>query len=214
MVKKFTQLKLQHFFERRGKFVVLPVMALISIVVIVLAVLAVVFMPTNRDSQYGVGADGFSAFVEKNASLGVDQLVSQDEVVGALGDKAKSVKNAVAAPVLNYGGSRAQTVTYDFVRSDGKDSSVYIDMFVFKDSSTLERQDLLGNAGNAGKVGEHKAYFLHALTFGKDREYRLLVIDGLNVYKFVMVQPFRNITISEVSAMAVLKTIASKAQFK
>tara|TARA_B100001245_G_scaffold234308_1_gene219599 strand:- start:7556 stop:8206 length:651 start_codon:yes stop_codon:yes gene_type:complete len=211
--QRFTRFMVPRAGNRRAQFLILPIMAVIAVGVIVLAVIAIIVMPTIGNDQRGIGANGFRAYIEQDGDLGMGSIVTKRDVSDALGKKATSVKDAEVSAVFNLNGTRGQTVTYDFVRADGAEASVYIDGRFFQDSVSLKAANITDNTLSAGKVGEHNAYFLHALTFGSEREYRLLVEDGLHLYTFVMVQPYRNITISEVSAMAVLKKLAASAEF-
>ncbi len=212
MKQSFSHTKLALFLKKRTKYIALPVMALIAISVIVLAIVAIMVMPLVKDPNRGIGADGFHAGIEKGADLGVGNIVTKQDVIDILGEKAKSVESADVSKVFNLNGIQGQTLTYDFERSDGVKNSLYIDKKKFDSTSTLKSANILANTTSAGKVGEFKAYFMHAVTFGSDREYYLLVTKDLEAYLFALVQPSRRITISEVSAVAVLKQLALKAE--
>ena len=200
-------------FNKKHKPLVLGIFAVIGVGMIVLVVLTIVAMPKiNPGSQYGVGANGFRAYEEKDTSLGVDKVVSKEEVVQVLGGKAKSVSDADVSNVFNFNGDRGQTATYDFVRSDGVKATLYVDMMLFKNIPSMNNAHILTGTGDAGKVNGHPAYYMHAQTIGSQREYRLLVVNGLKAYKFVITQPYRNITINEVAALAALKKLAQKAE--
>lgn len=186
-------------------------MAFIAISVIVLAVVAVIVMPTTKDVNRGIGAYGFNAGIERGADLGVGNIVSKQDVVDVLGKKAQSVSDPEVSLVFNLNGIKGQTLSYDFVRSDGVKSSLYIEKKEFSSSDTLESANILASTQGAGNVGEFKAYFMHAVTFGSDREYYLLVVKDLKAYVFAIVQPIRNIIINEISAVATLKQLALKA---
>lgn len=196
----------------RAQALILPLFVAIGIGAIALAVFAIIIMPRiNPGSQRGVGAYGFQAFVEENSTLGVDKVVEKKDVEDVLGDKAKSVDNVDVAKVFNYDGTRGQQVTYQFTRADGLKSSIYIDLFHFKNQAALDSQRITNSTISAGTINGHPAYFMHALTFGSNREYSLLVVNGLKVYKFAMVQPYRIIAINEVASGAVLKRLAERA---
>lgn len=180
---------------------------------IAIAIISIVIVPlVNPGSQRGVGANGFQAFVEDGGNLNIANTVSKQEVVDALGDKAKSVSDAQVSKVFNIDGTRGQTVTYDFVRANGLKASLYIDLMYFSNLQTLESTGVTASTGDAGRVNGHQAYYMHAQTFGSEREYRLMIINGLKVYKFVISQPYRTISINEVSALATLKKLAAKAE--
>lgn len=199
--------------SRRLRFVVLPVMGVVAIGAIVLAVITIIVMPkADQGAQRGVGANGFRAFEEKDGNLGVGKVVTKAEVTSELGNKAKSVDDAVISSVFNIDGTRGQTATYPFTRTDGTKVSLYVDVMLFKNTAALNSANVYNNTLKAGKVNGRDVYYMHALTIGKDREYRLLVVNGLKVYKFVVSQPLSNITISEVSALAVLKKLVAKAE--
>lgn len=196
------------------KAVVLPIMLIIAGGAVVLAVIAIIVMPiVNPGSQRGVGADGFQAYQETGTTLGVDRIVTKDQVVKQLGDKAKSVSEVTASNVFNLNGNRTQTATYNFVRTDGASSSVYIDMMFFKNQNEQDGAKITTATMKAGQINGHDAYYMHAQTIGNDREYRLMVVNGLKVYKFAFVQPRSKLTISEVSALAVLKKLALEAKY-
>lgn len=212
MAKKAKRKKPAKGLSKRGRLIVLPVMGIIGVGAIILAVMTIIVMPkAHNASQYGVGANGFRAYVEDGTSLGIANVISKDQVVQDLGDKAKSVSDVSSSKVMNLNGDRGQTATFDFIRKDGVKSSLYADMMLFKNTASLESARITAGTGTAGTINGFPAYYMHAQTLGSDREYRLMVVNGLKVYKFVIVQPFRNITISEVSAVASLKKLATKA---
>lgn len=199
---------------RRARMVILPSFLLIATGAVIISVLAIAVTPrTKPASQYGVGANGFEAFVEQDGDMGMAKFVAKKDVVSSLGKNAKVVADASLSKIMNIDGNRGQTATYDFVRADGERASVYADVLFFKNKSELDGAAVTTNTLQTGDIRGHKAYYMHAQTLSSDREYRLMVISGLKVYKFVLVQPYRNITISEVSAMAVLKRMAAKANF-
>lgn len=197
----------------RTRAVVLAFMIAIGIGAIALAVTAIVLLPkANPGAQRGVGATGFTAFTEENGDLGMGKVVSKEDVASVLGNKSKVVSNVSVSKVFNIDGSRGQTASYDFVRSDGVKATTYVDVMVFKNQATLDAANVTKNTAKGGTVNNHPVYFMHAQTLGSDREYRLMIVKGLKVYKFVVVQPLRNITISEVAALAAMKKLAAKAE--
>jgi hypothetical protein len=198
--------------SRRTRLVVLPLFAVIAVGAIVIAVITIIVMPrVNQGSQNGVGANGFRAYQEENSTLGIDKVVDKSEVAASLGSKAKSVGDVDISKVFNYDGNRGQTATFEFVRSDGNTSSLYVDVMLFKNVTTMNNANILAGTAKAGTIQGHPVYYMHAQTLSSDREYRLLIANGLKAYRFVVVQPYRNITISEVSALAVLRKLADKA---
>ncbi len=197
----------------RTRALVLPILGIIAIGAVVLAVLSVIMVPkVEPGRQYGVGAGGFRAYEERDTTLGIDKVVSKDQVVDTLGKKAKSVDDMQVSNVFNLNDNRGQTLTYDFVRSDGVKSSLYVDVMLFKNTNALNEANIYTATAKAGAVNGHPARYMHAQTLGSEREYRLMVVNGLKVYKFVIVQPLQSITISEVAAVAALKTLANKAK--
>jgi hypothetical protein len=198
----------------KQKAVVLPAMVVVGGAAVGLAVWSVVTTPLFNDGvQKAVAANGFTVYVEKNTDLGVGKIVSKDSVSNVLGGKAKSVNSPAVSSVFNYNGDRSQTSTFNFVRSDNQNASVYVDMTQYKDQAAMSAQHILATTAKAPSINSKNAYYMYAQTLGTVREYRLLVVDGLKAYKFVMDQPYRNITINEVAALSSLIKIANKAQF-
>lgn len=187
-------------------------MVVIGASVVVAAVVATIIMPPNPYSKPGIGADGFQAFMEKDTDLGIGSVVSKDEVVAVLGKNAKSVENVSVSGVFNYNGDRGQTATYKFVRADGRQASLYVDVMVFKSSNSMDDANIYVGTGEAKVVNGHQAYYMHAQTLGITREYRVMVVNGLKAYKFVIDQPFDDITINEVSSVAALLKLAQNAK--
>lgn len=196
----------------KAQLVVLPLMALVAIGAVILAIVAIIALPAVYNvKDRGVGAYGFKAFVEEGTDLGVGDVLSKKIVKSELGNKSLSVDDADVSGVFNIDGNRGQTATFDFLRADGADSGVYVDLMLFKNSSSMDGSHILSGTGKAGTIQGHPAYFMRAQTLGYDREYRLMVVNGLKVYKFVMTQPHKNVTINEVTAVAALKRMAEKA---
>lgn len=197
----------------RARAVILPVLFLIAAAAVVISIVLIIIVPkVNPAGQRGVGADGYQAFIEENADMGMGTIVDKKDVVAALGNKAKVVSNADVSQVININGDRGQTATYNFVRADGNTASLYIDLMSFKNQTDFDNAHVTLDTLSTGDINGHKTYYMHAQTLSSNREYRLMVIDGLKVYKLVIVQPYRNVTISETAAMAVLKKVAAKAQ--
>lgn len=199
---------------RKAQIVVLAIFCLITLGAAALTVWSIV--SSSKDAkpgtESGVGADGFRAFIEDDANLGVSSVVSKGQVVSALGGLAKSVANSETAKVFNLDGNRGQTLTFPFVRSDGVKASLYIDMRIYKNQQALSDDHIYVSTLKAGTIKDHPVYYRHAQTLGGDREYHLMVIDGVKVYRFVVAQPDDNITISEVAALAALRKLASDAK--
>ena len=213
MIKKLKKREGGEALSARARFTLLTGLTLIGGGAIVIAIISIVLVPlVNPGSQKGVGADGFLAFVENGGTLSVVNAVTKQEVVDTLGNKAKSVSDAEVSKIFNIDGTRGQTVTYNFVRANGLKASLYIDLMHFGNLKTFESAGVTASTGDAGKINGHQAYYMHAQTFGSEREYRLMVINGLKVYKFVISQPYRTISINEVSALATLKKLAAKAE--
>lgn len=214
MAKKAQRKKQKALLSPRARKLMLPAFFVIGAGVVALTILSVIIIPkADSNSRYGVGANGFRAYVEKNSDLGVKAVVQKDKVVAALGDKAKSVGDADVSKVFNFNDDRSQTVTYPFTRADGVKASVYVDMKLYKNMTSLEDDHIYVATAKAGTVNGHPAYFKHAQTLGSDREYHMIVVNGLKAYRFVMTQPLDNITIKEVAALATLKKIALESKF-
>lgn len=213
MVKRPSKLVLGEDMDPKVRVAILMLLIAVGAGAILTSIYTIVIMPRfNPGLQRGVSASGFSVFVEENGDLGMKDIVDKTDVESALGKKAKVVSNVEISKVLNFDDNRGQTATFRFVRPDGIKASVYIDVMHFKSTPALEDASVTTNTVKAGTVNGNQAYYLHAQTLGSEREYRLLVVRGLRVYKFVMVQPSRNVTIDEVASMAVMKKIAAKAR--
>lgn len=218
MTKKFKWSKLSlKLNEKRVRTTILPVFIVIgAIAVAVTAWSVILLMQKNKEpgTQMGVGADGFQAFVEEKGDLGVDKIVSKDVVAKELGKKAKSVGDAEASKVFNYNGDRGQTLEFPFVRSDGASGHIYIDKRVYKSKESMDGDYIYNATAAAGTVQGHPAYYKLAQTISMDREYHMIIVNGKTLYRYVLAQPYKNITISEIDAVAILKKIALKSDLK
>lgn len=199
----------------KARFAVLVLFAVSSVGAIGLSVWSIVTSMNDQKpgQQYGVGADGFRAFVDDKATLNVNKVVKKDQVVLVLKGLAKSVSDAKTDRVFNLNGNQGQTVTYAFVRTDGVKSSLYIDKRQYKDKKALENDHIYDETMKSGTAKGHPIYFRTALTIGADREYSLMVVNGLAVYRFVIAQPLDNISITEVTALVALKKLAQQAAY-
>jgi hypothetical protein len=198
---------------KRQRMIVLPIMVIVGVGLLYLVIVGIIKSPIfTTPDQRGVAANGFTAYPEEGTDLGVGKAVSRDSVVAALGNKAKSVSDPSVSKVFNFDGDRSQTVTFNFVRADGKKASLYIDMTQFKSSQSMDGQHILAGTALAQIIQGHSAYYMHAQTLSGLREYRIAVINDLTAYKFVIDQPESNITIKEISAVAALINLAQKAQ--
>jgi hypothetical protein len=200
--------------SKRTRLFVLPLMIFISLGAIILAVLTILVMPrVNPGAQRGVGADGFQAYVEAQSDMGIGNVVDKAVVTKALSGEAKSVDDVQVSKVMNLNGTRGQTATFPFTRMDGAQASVYVDLMFFKNQETLDTANITAATIKINAIHGHPAYLMHAQTIGSDREYRLMVVNGLQAYKFVMTQPVGDIKINEVTALAIMQKIAESAKF-
>lgn len=168
---------------------------------------------TSPGSQVGVGADGFRAFVEDTNNLGVGAIASKDQVSAALGKDAKLVRPVEVSKVFNLNGNRGQTATFGFVRADGIEAFVYIDKRVYKDPRSLEVDKVYGSSLQYGTVNEKTVYVKRAQTVGGFREYHALVVKDNTVFRYVLAQPLRKISIKEARAIDMLKEIMIGSKF-
>lgn len=199
----------------KARIAVLVLFTLISIGAIGVSVWSIVASMNDQKpgQQYGVGADGFRAFVDDKATLNVDKIVKKDQVVAVLKGLAKSVGDPNIEKVFNLNGNLGQTITYPFVRTDGVKSSLYIDKRQYKDKKAFDSDRVYDETMKSGAAKEHPIYLRVAQTIGGDREYSLMVVNGLTVYRFVIAQPFDNISITEVTAAVALKKLAQQATY-
>ena len=212
MAKKSKRGK-QKRLSKRTRLVILPAFYVFAAGAVALVILSIIMVPKlGSEKGYGIGADGFRAFTEEKGDLGVGSVATKEQVVAVLGKKAKSVGDPQVSKVFNMNGNRSQTLTFPFVRADGTASELYIDVRLYKNTQALEGDHLYVATANAGTVAGHKAYFKHAQTLDDQREYHMIVVNGLKVYRFVVSQPYGNVTISEVAALAAVKRLAAEAQ--
>lgn len=214
MVKRAKRFTLQSLMnDRRTKMVGVPILVVIGGSVIILTVLSLFVVPKSEPgAKRGVGADGFQAYVEEGSDLKVKSVVARDDVEAAVGDRARSVSDGQVSRVFNYNGDRSQTLTFPFVRDDGVKATLYIDMKLYKNTQSLDDDHIYAATAKAGTINGFPAYYRHAQTIASDREYHMMVINGLKVYRFVVAQPVRDVTISEIDVAAILKKLATKSQ--
>ena len=198
---------------RKTQIAVLVLFSSIAVLSIGLAVWSVLTVSgeSNPGQERGVGADGFSAFVEKDGNLGVALVASKDQAVSALGDKAEVVEAGRVSKVFNLNGNLGQTITFPFVRADKENSSIYIDKRIYKSAQALRDDNIYQRTLSAGEINGHPLYYRAAQTIGPNREYHVMIVDGTTVYRYVLAQPFKNVSISEVEALAILKRLATVA---
>ncbi|RYF28415.1 MAG: hypothetical protein EOO17_04935 [Chloroflexi bacterium] len=183
---------------------------------IVLGILAftIINMPSLRTgSQEGVGADGYSVKVLKGKDMKISEVVKKPLVEKYLSTGiAGQIGNVNKTDVLDMNGNFGQTATYYF-KAKGTDvvCNFYTDVMVYKSKAAYDSDDVFIGTGDAGKVGDLDARYMPAATIGKDREYALLVTNGLKSYKFAIVQPAKSIQIDEKTAQDALKKIATEA---
>lgn len=196
--------------SKRTRRVILPIFLVIGAGVVALTALSIIILlpKSEEGAQYGVGADGFRAYVEENGNLGVGSIATKAQVTAALGDKAKSVGDPEVSKVFNMNGDRGQTATYPFVRADGANAHVHIDLRLYKNVESLEKDNIYVATQKTSAVNGHPAYFKLAQTLDNAREYHMIVVNGLKVYRFVFAQPAKKVTVTEVAALATLKRLA------
>jgi hypothetical protein len=174
--------------------------------------LAIWWLP-SRDpgAQVGVGADGFSVKELKGVDLGVADVVSKAIAEQELKSVAQKVGNVNKSGTLSLNGNRNQTATYYFKSNAGTQSTLYVDVLIYKNATALKSDNLNKRTADAGKINGNEARYMHAATIGSEREYALLVTKDLKSYKFAITQPAKNITINEVTSQEILKKVAARA---
>jgi len=213
MVKRTKKKSSKALISRRLQFTLLPLFVAIGVGMIILVVVSVITLPkANPGAARGVGADGFRAYTEEKGDLGVKAVATKEEVVAALGSKAKSVDDPEASKVFNFNGDRSQTLTFPFVRSDGESAELYIDLKLYKNTKSLDDDHIYALTAKAGSVKGYPAYYKLAQTIDSHREYHVMIVNGLRLYRFVIAQPVSRVTISEIDAAALLKSLAAESK--
>lgn len=213
MAKRTKKKQQKALVGRRLRITLLPLFVAIGAGMIILVVLSVITLPKDKPgAQRGVGADGFSAFVEENTDLGVRAVTTKESVAKALGAKAKSVNDGQVSKVFNLNGDRSQTLTYPFIRNDGANAELYVDMKLYKNTQSLENDNIYVATKKTDDTNGYPTYYRLAQTLESDREYHIMVVNGLRVYRFVIAQPAQSIAISEIDAAALLKKLASSSK--
>ena len=185
-----------------------------AVVVAALGALAIMILvlPRNNSAQNGVGADGFSVFEIKGATLNVNNVASKDDIRSAFGDKAKSVGDVETSGVVSLNGSKGQTASYSFTSQKDTRGRVDIDVLEYKSKASYDNDNVFAGTGSAGKINNLDVRYLPAITLGPEHEYALLVTKDLKSYKVSMAQPNGHIDIDEVTAQDILKRIIEKAK--
>lgn len=187
--------------------------ALPAVIVIALAALVItIFALPNNTARNGVGADGFSVKRLKGVQLGVDKIVDKQTIASAFGDNAKDIKDGVITDALNRNGNKSQQITYDFTTQSGKSASVYIDLVIYKNQASYDDDSVFAGTGSAGKIDGREVRYMPAATLSMDREYALLVTNGLKSYKFAILQPTNDIKINELTAQNIMKKIIEESK--
>lgn len=213
MAKRSKKKQSKALIGRKLQLTLLPLFVAIGAGMIILVVLSVITLPKgNPGATRGVGADGFRAYTEEKTDLGVRSVMTKSDVTTALGGKAKSIGEAQVSKVFNFNGDRSQTLTFPFVRSDGVGADIYVDLKLYKNTQSLDDDHIYNLTAKAGSVKGYQAYYRVAQTIGKEREYHIMVVNGLRVYRFVVSQPATNVTISEIDAAALLKSLAAESK--
>lgn len=165
---------------------------------------------TKPGEQKGVGADGFRVTVDEKGNLDVLSIATKNNVIAALGNYSKTVKEPEMSKLLDLNGTLRQQVTFPFTTPDGSAASLYIDKIIYENIKKLEADNIYGATLQAKKVKNFPTYIRAAQTIGTDREYSLMVVNGLTVYRFVISQPLNKVTITEPGALDVLSKLAGE----
>jgi hypothetical protein len=192
-----------------GKKIVILLMAVVALGVLVVIING--FPLKNQGSKYGVGADGYSVYEVKGADLGIAKVVDKSSVESAFGSLVKSVDDVDTSGVISLNGNKGQTATYYIQTKAGTQGSFYVDVMEYKSQKAYDADNIFADTADAGKVNGLAARTMPAFTIANEREYALLVTKGLKSYKFALTQPYKNVTIDEVTAQTILKKIAAKA---
>lgn len=180
--------------------------------VLVAALGALAYMVITLPSRGGESttANGY-VFEVKGADLGIDKVVSKQEVTEELSGNAKAVDAVEKSGVLSFYGNKGQTATYNFSTVSGGRASMYVDVMTYQSQEAYDEARVFAGTGSAGKVNNMEVRFLPGITLGSDREYALLVTKDLKSYKFAITQSSQKIEINEQVAQEILKKLIAKA---
>lgn len=194
---------------KRQQATVLFAFVVVGAVAMGIAILAIT---ANPKPKLAINTGGFVAGTDYGADLGIGNVVSKVGVVDALGNNAKSVGDKQVSDVFNLNGDHSQTLTYPFVRADGKNASISIDVTEFQSVASMTNTNIYSMTEKTKPINGLPAFYMVTQVLGTDREFRLMVVDGLHAYKFIIDQPSHDVTISEVSSEASLIRLAQRTQ--
>lgn len=185
---------------------------LVAVIIASLGVLVgMTLLLPGRDSQPGgVGADGFSAYVDKNKDLGVKNVVSKKIVDSALGNAVKTVGDVEVTKVFNLNGTLGQTATFPVTYPDDSQGTMMVDQWNYQSETALQEAGVTKGTGAAGTINGTAVRYLPAITMGGERSYTLQVTKGAKLYQFIITQPSGSTQIKEYKAQDVLKAIIAK----
>ena len=189
-------------------------MVLIGSGALTLAAVLILRLPAfdSSGTGYGVSSGGYTIRVEGKSDIGVAKVATKDDVTRALGANAQSVNDPQLGSAVNFNSSRGQTLTYDFTDKNGHRAHIYVDMTIFDNQSALNALNISSGTTKAQAINGHAAYYMQPWTLGSEHQDRLLVVNGLKMYKFIMSQSSENLSMDSVAARATLIRLAQKAQ--
>lgn len=181
----------------------------------VLAVLVIIGVVVGMMMGRGTNPSDIAS-VDKDKHLGVDKVLSKDEVNKALGDLGKDAKGPELSGTLKTQQLRGETATYEFTTLEGKRALVDIEVRIFKDKEELQKSKPFEGtqAEKPSGIKADDARYLTPRSVSADDRVALIATKGNKTFKFGVEQNANDgVSINQLAAKRIVLRLAQAANF-
>lgn len=186
-------------------------LAVIGVVALIVIVGVVVGMNLNRASR-----DTDLVSVDEGKHIGVDKVLSKEQVNKALGDLGKDAKQPTLSGTLNTPELRGETASYEFTTLEGKRAVIDIEARIYPNKEELQKSEPFKEAETetlGGVDADEAHYFLPRLVSADDRVAVIATKDN-KIFTFRLEQNANEgISINQMAAKRVVLRLAQSADF-
>lgn len=194
--------------QNRKKMLVLVAIGVVAVIVIVGVFVG---MSLNRSQQ-----DADIVSVDESKHLGVDKILSIEDVNKALGDLGKDAQQPKLSGTLNTPELRGETASYEFTTLQDKKAVIDVEVRIYTSAEELQKSEPFKEVEGEELGGidvDAARYFLPRLVSADDRVAIIATKDN-KIYTFRLEQNANDgVSINQLAAKRVVLRLAQAADF-
>lgn len=178
------------------------------VIVLVGVAVGLAFLPKDTPAE--------PVSVDQKQHLGVDRVVSVDDVKKALGDLGRDPKEPALSGTLTTPELRGETASYSFTTLEGKQAVIDVEARIFTSVTERDKSQPFKNTDSEELTGiaADKARYLLTRSISADERVALVATKGAVVYIFRVEQNANEgVDINQPAAKRIVLRLAQAANF-